>query len=168
MAPRSPLLDHPKYAQICLQIRDWIEERRTVDYIWQKLIADPPDGWAMRNTRGEPISRSVAWNYTQHVLKGMAKAEAKVGHTKRIARHIATLDRVISMGFDDDGARYGELAEAVRKLVELQARIDGSLGPTQLELKASPGSMYAKPPEHLVAVLEAATRAQEALAEEAP
>jgi hypothetical protein len=159
MAPRSPLLDHPRYAQICLQIREWIEERRTVDFIWQGLNAEP---WTMG------ISRGSAWNYTQHVLKGMAKAEAKVGHAKRIARHVATLDRVISMGFDDRGAKYGELAEAVRKLVELQARIDGSLGPTQLELKAGPGSMYARPPEHLVAVLEAATRAQEAFAEEAP
>lgn len=159
MAPRSPLLDHPQYAQICLQLRDWIEQRRTVDFIWQGLNAEP---WNMN------ISRGSAWKYTQHVLKGMAKAEAKVGHAKRIARHVATLDRVISMGFDDDGAKYGELAEAVRKLVELQARIDGSLSPTQLELKSSPGSMYAKPPEHLVAVLEASMRWQEELAEEAP
>jgi len=162
MAPHSPLLDHPQYAQICLQIREWVIERRTTDYIWQGLNAEP---WKM------DISRGSAWNYTQHVLKGMAKAEAKVGQARRMAVHLATLNHTISLGYDahaDGGLKYAELAEAVRKLVELQARIDGSLSPTQLELKAGPGSMYAAPPAHLVAVLEAATRAQEALAEEAP
>lgn len=162
----SPLLEHPRHAEICVQIKTWIEERRTGDYIWQALNAPPPEGWALE------IGRASAYNYRAFVLKAMRKAEQKLSAAKRQAMHMATLDRVIALGFeahDGDKAKYNDLAKAVRDLVELQARIDGTLGPTQLEL-SSKGGMYAAPPDHIVAVLaprlQDATDVQQLLSED--
>lgn len=166
---RSPLRDHPQYADIVLRIRECIIERRTIDYTRQKLIAAPPDGYGMTGPTGEPISMATTHNYMRLVETMMAKAEAKTNKAARIAKHIATLNHTIALGIDEHGAdraKYAELAKAVRDAVELQARIEGLLGPTTLELNATPNSMYREPPPELQAVLDAATAAQEQLSED--